>query len=169
SNTFTGLAPGTYSLRVRSTTDNTCSTAGSSTVTIEEVPDAPSVPAVASTIQPTCEVATGSVELSGLPTGDWTITSSPAGFGATGNTATTTISGLTPGTTYTFTVTSDATGCSSPASTDVVINDIPERPILTVGTVTCSDTGYSFTVTTNATNVTVSAGTYAGGVVTAPL
>ncbi|MCH7403936.1 DUF7507 domain-containing protein, partial [Belliella kenyensis] len=42
-------------------------------------------------------------------------------------------------------------------------------PILTVGTVTCSDTGYSFTVTTNATNVTVSAGTYAGGVVTAPL
>jgi hypothetical protein len=39
--TFPGLAPATYTLRVRSTTDNTCSTPAAATVTINAVPNAP--------------------------------------------------------------------------------------------------------------------------------
>ena len=57
--------------------------------------------------------------LSGLPAGNWTI--NPGNI--TGNTATTTINGLATGT-YNFTVT-NAAGCTSPASANVVINPQP--------------------------------------------
>ncbi|MDZ7613047.1 MAG: hypothetical protein U5K51_04565 [Flavobacteriaceae bacterium] len=59
--TFAGLAPGTYTLRVRSIADNTCSTVAASTVTINAIPTAPAVPTVASTTQPTCAVGSGTI------------------------------------------------------------------------------------------------------------
>ncbi|TAF07943.1 MAG: hypothetical protein EAZ75_11940, partial [Flavobacteriia bacterium] len=59
--TFTGVAPGTYTLRVRSTTDNTCITSGSSSVTVNAVPSAPSSPSTSVTVQPTCAVPTGTI------------------------------------------------------------------------------------------------------------
>ncbi|MCV6637025.1 gliding motility-associated C-terminal domain-containing protein, partial [Candidatus Albibeggiatoa sp. nov. NOAA] len=58
---FKGVAPGTYTLTVRSTSDTSCSTNAASTVTINAVPMAPAVPTVASTVQPTCGVPTGSI------------------------------------------------------------------------------------------------------------
>jgi len=67
----------------------------------------PSTPTVGIITQPTCSVPTGSVVLSGLPSGNWTI--NPGGI--TGSTTSTTVSGLAGGA-YNFTVT-NASGCIS--------------------------------------------------------
>jgi hypothetical protein len=94
----------------------------------------PAAPTAAVASQPDCTTGTGSVTLSGLPTsGTWTVNGTPSGT-ATGNTATTTISGLAPGN-YTFTVT--LAGCTSAASNSVTINAAPTVPTAPViGTVT---------------------------------
>jgi len=128
--TFSGLATGTYSFTV--TNDLGCTSAASATTaTINIQPVTSVVPTVGTITQPTCATATGSVILSGLPSGNWTI--NPGGI--TGNTSTKTISGLTSGT-YTFTVT-NAAGCESIASANVIINaalTIPNPP--SIGTIT---------------------------------
>jgi len=80
----------------------------------------PSPPSVGAITQPTCAIQTGSVVLNDLPaTGTWILTRTPGALSSTGTGASTTISGLTPGT-YTYTV-KDASGLSSAASADVVI------------------------------------------------
>ena len=73
-------------------------------------------PIVGLITQPTCTSATASVELSGLPAGSWTI--NPGNI--TGNTASTTITGLIAGNTYNYTVT-DYLGCQSLASSNVTV------------------------------------------------
>ncbi|WP_410501181.1 beta strand repeat-containing protein, partial [Flavobacterium sp. 270] len=78
----------------------------------------PSKPVVNTVNQATCSGTTASVELSGLPVGNWTI--NPGNI--TGNTTTTTISGLLPGNTYNYTVT-NSLGCESLPSSDVTISD----------------------------------------------
>jgi hypothetical protein len=86
---------------------------------------APSAPAIGTITQPTCAIATGSVELTGLPSGQWRIYGSPSGS-AVGTSSSTTISGLAAGT-YTFIVTS-YTGRTSTASVSVTINAQPGAP-----------------------------------------
>jgi len=103
-------------------------TSNAATLTVNTIPSAP---AVGTITQPTCTLSTGSVALSGLPSGAWTI--NPGN--RTGSTSTATISGLVPGT-YNFTVT-NSSGCTSPASADVIINTqpaVPAQPV--IGTVT---------------------------------
>ena len=104
------------------------------TLTVNANPSAP----VAGTItKPTCAVATGSVVLSGLPsTGTWTLTRNPGGIKTTGAGTSVTISDLAPGT-YTYTVTSSA-GCTSSASSNVVIPAQPVSPASPVQTVDCA-------------------------------
>jgi gliding motility-associated-like protein len=93
-----------------------------------------SAPIVGTITQPTCLVNTGSVALSGLPgTGTWTVTASPGGQVFTGSGTTTTVTGLTGGITYTFTVT-NSLGCTSAASGNAIIN-APPVP-LAVGNIT---------------------------------
>ena len=101
-------------------------------VVINVQPPTPTAPIVGTITQPTCAVTTGSVALSGLPaTGTWTL--NPGGTTGTGTT--TTRSGLATGT-YNFTVT-NAGGCISPVSTNVVINGQPAPPATPiVGTIT---------------------------------
>lgn len=86
------------------------------TVTINVLPIAPTP---APPTQPTCSDPTGSVVLSDLPTGTWTITRNPGAVKTEGTGSSTTISGLASGT-YTFTVSNGT--CTSIASNDVVIN-----------------------------------------------
>ena len=98
------------------------------TLTVNAVPSSPTagIP-----VQPTCTTSIGSVILSGLPAGNWTI--NPGGVTGTG--LSTTISGLTAAT-YNFTVT-NSVGCTSPASGNVVINAGPGAPAApTVGMIT---------------------------------
>jgi gliding motility-associated-like protein len=97
----------------------------------------PSAPAVVTITHPTCSVATGSVVLSGLPSaGTWIITRTPGGVATTGTGTSVTISGLPAGS-FTFTVTSSV-GCTSQASSVVVINAQPVSPAVPVQTVNCT-------------------------------
>jgi len=76
------------------------------------------------------------VVLSSLPaTGTWTLTRTPGAITTTGTGTSATVSGIPAGT-YTFTVT-NASGCTSTASANVVINAQPAVPTApTVGTIT---------------------------------
>jgi len=80
--------------------------------------------------QPTCTLATGSVVLSDLPTGNWTI--NPGAI--TGTTTSTTVTGLAAGT-YNFTVT-NASGWVSQATANVLISSQPMAPTVVRASVT---------------------------------
>jgi hypothetical protein len=86
---------------------------------------APSAPTIGTITQTTCASTTGSVELTGLPSGQWRIYGFPSGS-AVGTGSSTTISGLAAGT-YTFIVTS-YTGRTSVASASATINTQPGAP-----------------------------------------
>ncbi len=123
--TVSNLAPGTYTFTVTNALG--CVSPETGNVVINAVPAAPTAPVVGARTQPTCTVPTGSVALSGLPsTGTWTLTRNPGAVTSTGTGTTTTVSNLAPET-YTFTVT-DASGCVSPATGNVVINAVPAAP-----------------------------------------
>ncbi len=125
STTISGLAPGTYTFTV--TNSNGCTSAASSNVVINVQPDTPSAPVTGEITQPTCALSTGSVALSGLPaTGNWILTRIPGNINITGSGAARTVAAIPPGT-YTFTVT-NAAGCVSAASAEVVINTQPLTP-----------------------------------------
>ncbi len=126
----TGLQPGSYSFTVRS--PDGCTSSPSGNVVINAQPVSPEAPLVGTVTHPTCVLATGSIALSGLPAGSWTIN---PGSG-TGSTTSTVISGLTPGE-YNFTVTNSA-GCTSPASSAIVINNQPPTPSNPVHTIDCT-------------------------------
>ena len=129
STTITSLAAGTYNYTVTNAAG--CISSASANVVINTQPSTPSAPTVGTITQPTCSTATGSVVLSGLPSGNWTI--NPGAISGTGTS--TTIASLTAGT-YNFTVT-NAVGCTSSASANVVINTQPSTPSApTVGTIT---------------------------------
>jgi gliding motility-associated-like protein len=130
---FTGLASGNYTFTV---TDNIgCISPASANAVIDPQPVTPSQPTIGTVVQPSCLNNTGSVELTGLPTGNWTITATPGG--ATNGTGSTyTYSGLAPNSTFTYTVTNDD-GCASVTSAQAVLNGIPTSPSAPViGTVT---------------------------------
>jgi hypothetical protein len=161
-----GLAPGTYNFTVTNAAG--CTSSGSADVVINQPTSAaPPAPIVGTIIQPTCTVATGSVTLSGLPVGNWTI--NPGNI--TGNTSSTSIGGLAAGT-YNFTVT-NASGTSLP-SANVVINPQPTIPtvaaITGTATVCAGSTTQLADVTTggtwSVTNGTGTASISTGGLVT---
>jgi hypothetical protein len=83
------------------------------TITVNPTPSAPIIETITQT---TCETQLGSVVLTGLPSGNWTI--NPGGI--TGSTTTATLSVLSAGA-YNYTVT-NASGCISSASANVIIN-----------------------------------------------
>ena len=129
STTLSGLPTGTYTYTV--TNEDGCISGPTGNIIINVQP-IPSTPVVGTISQPTCTVSTGTVALSGLPAGTWTI--NPGAISGTG--ATTTIPGLTAAT-YNFTVTETSTGCTSSASGNVVINAQPSTPgVPTVGAIT---------------------------------
>jgi hypothetical protein len=110
---ITWNTPGTFLLEVQELSADGCTgPIRSGDVFVNSLPTI----IVSSIEQPSCTVPTGSVLLSGLPLGQWTI--NPGSVTGTGSSKT--ISDLTPGT-YNFTVTNEA-GCTSEATTDIVIN-----------------------------------------------
>jgi gliding motility-associated-like protein len=157
--TITELATGSYNYTVANARG--CVSPLSATVVIPGVPPNPTAPVIGTVTQPTCSDATGSVELSGLPAGNWVI--NPGAISGSGSG--TTISGLSAGT-YSFTVTNSG-ACTSLPSANVVIDAQPPTPVVTNQAVTISSGG-TFTVTPSGvpgnTTYTWLAPTYTGGV-----
>ncbi|MDP3565513.1 hypothetical protein, partial [Sediminibacterium sp.] len=118
--TINNLLAGTYNYTV--TNADGCTSLPSANILINTQPPTPTAPIVGAITQPTCTVATGSVQLSGLPLGNWTI--NPGAI--TGSGATTTINNLLAGT-YNYTVT-NADGCTSLPSANILINTQPATP-----------------------------------------
>ena len=68
----------------------------------------------------------------GTPITNYTVTSAPGGFTATGSTSPITVTGLTNGTTYNFTVTATnaiGTGADSAPSNNVKLSTEPDKPV----------------------------------------
>jgi gliding motility-associated-like protein len=99
-------------------------------VVIPAQPITPSAPVIGTITQPTFEIPTGGVVLSGLPaSGTWVITRLPGSATTTGTGTSRTITNLAGGV-FTFTVT-NSTGCTSVESAPVTIST-PGIPILTI-------------------------------------
>ncbi|MFZ4413435.1 MAG: T9SS type A sorting domain-containing protein [Bacteroidales bacterium] len=128
--TISNLIAATYNYTV--TNASNCSSVTSVNVVINAQPSTPTAPIVGTITQPNCTTATGSVILNGLPaSGSWTI--NPGNISGSGSS--TTISNLSAAT-YNYTVT-NASNCTSVASTNVVINAQPSTPTApTLGTIT---------------------------------
>jgi gliding motility-associated-like protein len=115
----------TYSIRVQNKDGCFSDTTN---VTIKQNVIAPSAPKFTIIQQPTCVVKVGSVLLSDLPKGKWTMTSTPATKTFTGkNTLTQFVDSLKDNTTYTFVV-KDSNGCASTASLAVPVNPYYGKP-----------------------------------------
>jgi hypothetical protein len=155
STTLSGLSAGTYNYTVTNAAG--CTSVASANVVINTQPVTPTAPTVGTITQPTCALATGSVILNGLPaSGTWTL--NPGAISGTGTS--TTLSGLSAGT-YNYTVTNTA-GCTSVASTNVVINTqptTPSIPTLSSGIVNCTDFTANWTASTNATGYRIDVAT----------
>ncbi|MGO4818372.1 PA14 domain-containing protein [Flavobacterium sp. W22_SRS_FP1] len=92
-----------------------CGSPASEDVVIDAQPVTPAPPTPETPTQPDCITPTGSVVLTKLPSGNWTI--NPGGI--SGNGSSITINGLTEDT-YNFTVTNDS-GCTSDATSNIKI------------------------------------------------
>ena len=110
-------------------------------------------PTIGTITQPTCSLATASVVLNGLPGGTWTLTRTPGGIITNGSGTSTTIADLTTGT-YTYTVT-NASGCTSVASSNIVIDAQPATLPAPTATATLQPT---CTVATGTITVTAPTG-----------
>ncbi|MRR21970.1 hypothetical protein EG830_03200, partial [bacterium] len=131
---ITGLEPGTFTYTV--TNAEGCTSGASAAIVVIAGPDIPGAPVPGSVTQPSCNISTGSVVMSGLPgTGSWTLTRLPDGVTYSGTGTSTTLTGLEAGT-YTFTV-RNSEGCVSAPSTPVTMNPQPSTPTAPVpGTIT---------------------------------
>ncbi|WBX75623.1 Ig-like domain-containing protein [Tenacibaculum ovolyticum] len=145
----TAVAGTTYSFTVTDTDGSGCTSAASSNIVVSAQPVTPSAPSVGTVTQPTCGVATGSFQITGFDSGD-TYVFSPA-IGSANISATGLVTAVA-GTTYSFTVTdTDGSGCTSAASSNIVVSAQPVTPSApSVGTVTqptCGVATGSFQIT----------------------
>jgi uncharacterized protein (TIGR02145 family) len=147
STTINDLSAGSYTYTVTDASGET--SASSSVIIINAQPSTPTTPIIGTITQPTCSVPTGSVALSGLPsTGSWTLSRSSDNTTNSGSGTSTTLTGLPVGT-FTYTLT-NSSGCTSAASTDIVVNLAPGTPSTpTAGTIiqpTCLTPSGSITI-----------------------
>ena len=121
-----------------------CESAASLDVVVDAQPVAPSAPTAGAITQPTCTVATGSFTIASFEATS-TYTFTPSGPTVDGSGVVT----LAAGATYTFTET-NAAGCESAASLDVVVDAQPVAPSApTAGAITqptCTVATASFTI-----------------------
>jgi len=136
------LVPGVYSFIVKDESTG-CVSLSTSNLTINPLPTVPAAPVVVKVTQPSCLVAGGIVDVSGLPAVDpWIITRKPDNFTFSGKGPNTSLVNL-PGGTFTFTVTNVTSQCTSTESASVVITpnlSTPSTPVGIITQPTCAST-----------------------------
>ncbi len=121
---------GTTYYYVSETSNFGCESARSKiTVNVNDIPNTPSVFSVT---QPTCTLATGSVTLNNLPSGNWTLTNLANNNKYSNSGTTFTINGLLPGS-YSFKVSNAI--CDSELTTPITINNIPTQSAPIIGAI----------------------------------
>jgi uncharacterized protein (TIGR02145 family) len=154
--TVTGLTNGTaytFTVIATSANGNSSPSAPSNSVTPSAVPDAPTIGTATAgnaqaTVAFTAPVGDGGSAITG-----YTVTSTPGGFTGTGTASPVSVSGLTNGIAYTFTVVAtNANGNSLPsaASNSVTPTAVPGAP--TIGTATKGNAQATVTFTAPASN-----------------
>jgi hypothetical protein len=111
--------------------------------TINAQPPTPLSPTIDTIIQPTCTISTGSVQLSNLPAGSWTI--NPGNI--SGSTTSSIINNLAPGN-YSFNV-SNSFGCTSSNAALITLNTVlgaPIAPTVNITQPTCAVSTGSFII-----------------------
>ena len=152
-NAYTGpftLAPGIQTIQAKNS--NGC-LSPISNFTINTQPITPATPILGNITQPNCSISTGSLVLSGLPIGNWSI--NPGNV--SGNTTSITLNNLPAGT-YNYTVT-NSEGCSSPPTGSVTINAVvgaPAAPSVSIVQPTCAVSTGSIFITSSTTGLTFS-------------
>ncbi|WP_344817345.1 lamin tail domain-containing protein, partial [Flavobacterium cheonanense] len=132
----------TYTFTV--TNASGCTSSSSANIVVNTQPSTPSAPTVGSVTQPTCTTATGSFQITGFnATNTYTFNPGVVSISATGLVT-------ANANNYTFTVT-NASGCTSPSSANIVVNTQPSTPSApTVGAITqptCISATGSFQIT----------------------
>jgi hypothetical protein len=123
-----GIVPGTYT--VRYTNSGGCYSPASDPATINAAPLKAGTPWVETVVQPNCNRETGTITVTGLPSGNWILKEVLSGLTYTASGQSYTLTGLSPGS-YRFAVTHQ-TLCPSDTSAMVVINRPPEKPLAPV-------------------------------------
>ncbi|MBL7753421.1 MAG: T9SS type A sorting domain-containing protein [Chitinophagaceae bacterium] len=148
----TGYVLGSGAHTILSRNASNCSPAITN-FTISAQPPTPAPPIIDTVIQPTCSISTGSIQLSNLPAGQWTLNP-----GNVSSNTTTTIINTLPAGNYSFTVT-NSFGCTSSNAAPVTINTVlgaPLAPVVTVTQPTCAVSTGSVTITSPDPNLTYS-------------
>ena len=154
--TVTGLSNGTaYTFTVIATNANGNSPASSASnsVTPSAGPGTPTIGTATKGNAQATVTFTAPASDGGSPITGYTVTSNPGGFTGTGTSSPITVTGLTNGTAYTFTVfATNASGNSAPssASNSVIPSTVPGAP--TIGTATKGNTQATVTFTAPASN-----------------
>ncbi|MBE9577567.1 gliding motility-associated C-terminal domain-containing protein, partial [Flavobacterium proteolyticum] len=112
---------GTYTFTV--TNASGCTSTASANIVVNPQPTTPTAPTVGAVTQPTCSVATGSFQITGYNAAN-TYTFTPSVVSISGTGLVTANAG-----TYTFTLT-NASGCTSSASSSLSIDSVPSSPIV---------------------------------------
>jgi gliding motility-associated-like protein len=135
------LSPGTYSFSVKDETTG-CVSLPTSNLVINPLPSPPAEPVIVKITQPSCAIAGGIVDVSGLPDTDpWIITRKPDNYTFSGKGKNTSLVNL-PGGTFTFTVTNVTSQCTSVESAGVTIvpnMSTPATPATSITQPTCAD------------------------------
>jgi hypothetical protein len=175
--TVSGLVKGTsytFTASARNKFATGTASAASNSVTAIGIPDAPTIGTATITGSTTASLSfTAPANTGGLPITSYTVTSSPGGITATGSSSPISITGLTIGQTYTFTVTATnslGTSTASSASNSISLV-VPNAPTIGVATMTGKTTATvvftaptdnggpavtGYTVVTTPDNITVS-------------
>ena len=130
---MSGLAPNTYTLTVRSTTDNTCTTDAASTVIINAVPTAPTIPEASVTVQPTCALPTGTIVFTTQSDVEYSID------GGVSYQAGVSFANLTPGD-YDLAVRSTVDGTCETLGATLTVDPVPGAPATPVASATVQPT-----------------------------